>query len=193
MKKKVQEIPSIDDIKAELHRIKYRRSYRNIIRNTLYTLITVAAIAVLVATLWMPVLQTHGSSMTPTLRDNNIVVSVKNGEVNYGDIIAFYYNNKILIKRVIALPGDWIDIKQDGTVYVNGSICNEPYISEKAFGDCNIEMPYQVPDAKYFVMGDHRLTSTDSRNSALGCVSEEQIVGRILFRVWPLNEIGRIE
>ncbi|MBO5869449.1 MAG: signal peptidase I, partial [Clostridia bacterium] len=117
----------------------------------------------------------------------------KNGEVNYGDIIAFYYNNKILIKRVIALPGDWIDIKQDGTVYVNGSICNEPYISEKAFGDCNIEMPYQVPDAKYFVMGDHRLTSTDSRNSALGCVSEEQIVGRILFRVWPLNEIGRIE
>ena len=193
MKKKVQEIPSIDDIKAELHRIKYRRSYRNIIRNTLYTLISVAAIAVLVATLWMPVLQTHGSSMTPTLRDNNIVVSVKNGEVNYGDIIAFYYNNKILIKRVIALPGDWIDIKQDGTVYVNGSICNEPYISEKAFGDCNIEMPYQVPDAKYFVMGDHRLTSTDSRNSALGCVSEEQIVGRILFRVWPLNEIGRIE
>ena len=193
MKKKVREIPPIDDIKAELNRIKYKRSYRGIIRNTLYTLITVAAIAVLVATLWMPVLQTHGSSMTPTLHDNNIVVSVKNGDVNYSDVIAFYYNNKILIKRVIGLPGDWIDIKQDGSVYVNGSLCDEPYISEKAFGDCNIEFPFQVPDAKYFVMGDHRATSTDSRNSALGCVAEEQIVGRILFRVWPPHEIGRIE
>ena len=193
MKKKVREIPSIDEIKAELNRIKYKRSYRGIIRNTLYTLITVAAIAVLVATLWMPVLQTHGSSMTPTLHDNNIVVSLKNGDVQYGDVIAFYYNNKILIKRVIGLPGDWIDIKQDGSVYVNGSLCDEPYISQKSLGDCNIEFPYQVPDAKYFVMGDHRATSTDSRNSALGCVAEEQIVGRIIFRVWPPNEIGRIE
>ncbi len=189
----MHEIPSVDEMKDELYRIKYRGLYAKIIRSTLYTLITVAAIAVLIATLWLPVLQIHGSSMTPTLYEDNIVVSSKSGDVSYGEVVAFYYNNKILVKRVIALPGDWVDIKADGTVYVNGSLVDEPYISEKAYGDCNIEFPYQVPDAKYFVMGDHRSTSTDSRNSAVGCVSEEQIVGRIIFRIWPFSEFGYVE
>ncbi len=192
-KNNIREIPSVDEMKTELQRIKYRRRYVKIIRSTLYTLITVAAVAVLIATLWMPVLQIQGSSMTPTLYDNNIIVSVKTGSIEGGDIIAFYYNNKVLIKRIIALPGDWVDIKSDGSVYVNGTLLDEPYLSEKSLGDCNIEFPYQVPAAKYFVMGDHRDTSVDSRNTAVGCVAEEQIVGKILFRVWPLSEMGSIK
>jgi len=157
-----------------------------------YTLITVAAIAVLVATLWMPVLQIYGSSMTPTLKDGNIVVSVKSVNFQSGDVIAFYYNNKILIKRVIAGPGDWVNIEEDGTVYVNNEKLEEPYLMEKALGECDIEMPYQIPESRLFVMGDHRSVSVDSRSTAVGCVSEEQIVGRIAFRVWPLNEFGKI-
>lgn len=194
MKKKVTpERPSIEAMQAELKRVRYRQRYRRVLRSTIYTLITVAAVAVLVATLWLPVLQTHGESMTPTLSDGNIIVSVKESTYECGDIIAFYYNNKILVKRVIALPGEWIDIDEDGTVYVNGVPIDEPYVTDKALGECNIELPYQVPAAKIFVMGDHRSNSADSRNTAVGCVSEEQIVGKIVFRVWPLSDFGPIE
>lgn len=194
MKKKVpQTIPDIPQLEAELKRVQYKRRYATVLRSTVYTLITVAAIAVLVATLWMPVLQIYGSSMTPTLSNGNIVVSVKSGDFQTGDIIAFYYNNKILIKRVIAGPGDWVNIEEDGTVYVNNEKLEEPYLTEKALGDSNIEMPYQVPESRLFVMGDHRSVSVDSRSTAVGCVAEEQIVGKILFRVWPLNEFGNVE
>ena len=194
MKKKVpQTIPDIPQLEAELKRVQYRLRYKTVLRSTIYTLITVAAVAVLVATLWMPVLQIYGRSMTPTLSDGNIVVSVKTGDFHSGDIIAFYYNNKILIKRVIAGAGDWVDIEDDGTVYVNGEQLEEPYLTEKALGDCNIEMPYQVPESRLFVMGDHRSVSVDSRSTAVGCVAEEQIVGKIIFRVWPLNEYGKVE
>lgn len=191
MKKEVT-VPSVDVMEAELKRVKYRKRYAKVLRSTLYTLITVAAVAVLVATLWLPVLQTQGSSMTPTLHDGNIVVSVKDSDFQTGDVIAFYYNNKILIKRVIAQPGDWVNIDADGTVYVNGVEIDEPYLTEKALGECNIELPYQVPAAKVFVMGDHRSVSADSRNTAVGCVAEEQIVGKIVFRVWPLADFGPI-
>lgn len=194
MKKKVpQTIPEISQLEAELKRVQYRKRYRTVLRSTIYTLITVAAIAVLVATLWMPVLQIYGSSMTPTLSDGNIVVSVKNGNFQSGDIIAFYYNNKILIKRVIAGPGDWVNIEDDGTVYVNNEQLKEPYLTEKALGECDIEMPYQVPESRLFVMGDHRSVSVDSRSTLVGCVAEEQIVGRIVFRVWPLNAFGEVK
>ena len=194
MKKKVpQTIPDIPQLEAELKRVQYKRRYATVLRSTVYTLITVAAIAVLVATLWMPVLQIYGGSMTPTLSDGNIVVSVKSSDFQSGDIIAFYYNNKILIKRVIAEPGDWVNIEEDGTVYVNNERLEEPYLTEKALGECDIEMPYQVPESRLFVMGDHRSVSVDSRSTAVGCVAEEQIVGRILFCVWPLKEFGRIE
>ncbi len=193
MKKKVSpNLPSVDAMEAELKRVKYRKRYARVLRSTIYTLITVAAIAVLVATLWLPVLQTHGESMSPTLQDGNIIISVKDNDLECGDVIAFYYNNKILVKRVIAQPGDWVNIDADGTVYVNGLPLNEPYITDKALGDCNIELPYQVPAAKFFVMGDHRSVSADSRNTAVGCVSEEQIVGKIVFRVWPLSKFGPI-
>ena len=192
-RKQFMEMPSSEELEKELNRVKYKRRYHVVLRSTVYTLITVAAIAVLVATLWMPVLQIYGGSMTPTLSDGNIVVSVKSSDFQSGDIIAFYYNNKILIKRVIAEPGDWVNIEGDGTVYVNNERLEEPYLTEKALGECDIEMPYQVPESRLFVMGDHRSVSVDSRSTAVGCVAEEQIVGRILFCVWPLKEFGRIE
>ena len=189
-KKESTERPSYEQLEAELKRIQYQRRYRSVLKSTLYTLITVVAVAVLVATLWLPVLQIYGSSMTPTLQDGEIVFSVKTTNMDRGDIIAFYYNNKILVKRVIAGPGEWVDIAQDGTVSVNGTPMEEPYLEEKAFGDADIELPYQVPDGRIFVMGDHRATSVDSRHTAVGCVAEEQIVGKIAFRVWPLDRLG---
>lgn len=190
--KKKQEMPSAQQLEVELKRVKYKRRYRAVLRSTVYTLITVAAVAILVATLWLPVLQIYGSSMSPTLQDGEIIFSVKTSKFAPGDVVAFYYNNKILVKRVICRPGDWIDIKEDGTVYVNDVLLDEPYLAEKALGDCNIELPFQVPDGRYFVMGDHRSTSVDSRNTAVGCVSQEQIVGKIEIRVWPLDRIGTV-
>lgn len=192
-KKTLGEIPSAEQLEAELKREKYKRRYHSVLRSTIYTLITVAAIAVLVATLWLPVLQIYGSSMTPTLQDGEIIFSVKTADLEPGDIVAFYYNNKILVKRVICGPGDWVNIDEDGTVYVNEVRLKEPYLAEKALGDCNIELPYQVPDGKIFVMGDHRSTSVDSRNTAVGCVAQEQIVGKIIFRIWPLNRLGDVD
>lgn len=183
-------LPTVDQLEAELAREKYRRRYGWVVRSTLYTLVTVAAVAVLVATLWLPVLQIYGSSMAPTLQDGDIVASLKRSEFEPGDVIAFYYNNKILVKRVIASAGQWVDIREDGTVYVDGQELNEPYLEEKAFGDCNINLPYQVPDERVFVMGDHRSVSVDSRNTEVGCVSQEQIVGKIVFRIWPLRGAG---
>ena len=193
MKNKIQERPSVAELETELRRVKYQKRYNTVLKSTVYTLITVAAIAVLVATLWLPVLQIDGSSMTPTLQDGEIVFSVKTNKMEQGDIIAFYYNNKILIKRVIANPGDWVNMEKDGTVYVNDKELAETYLTEKSYGDADIEFPYQVPDGKIFVMGDHRATSADSRHTAVGCVSPEQIVGKIIFRVWPLENLGFIK
>ena len=192
MKKKIlNERPTVEILEAELNRVKYRQRYRAVLKRTVYALITVAAIAVLVATLWLPVLQIYGSSMTPTLQDGQIVFSVKTADLEQGDIIAFYYNNKILVKRVIASQGEWVDIcSETGDVSVNDVLLDEPYLAEKSFGDADIEFPYQVPDGKIFVMGDHRSTSVDSRHTAVGCVAEEQIVGKIVFRVWPLDQFG---
>lgn len=192
MAKTKMDRPTIDQIKGELKRIRYRRDYRHALRGTVYALITVAAISVLVATLLLPVLRIYGSSMTPTLRDGNIVVSVKSGEFHQGEVVAFYYNNKILVKRVIASAGDWVDISEDGTVFVNGEELSEPYVEEKALGDCDIELPFQVPDGRWFVMGDHRAVSVDSRSTTVGCIAQEQIVGRLVFRVWPLADFGEV-
>lgn len=184
--------PTTEQLEAELNRIKYKSKFQSLFKSTVYTLITVAAIAVLIATLWLPVLQIYGTSMTPTLQKGDVILTIKTSDLKSGDIVAFYYNNKILVKRVIALSGDWIKIDKNGDVYVNDILLDEPYVSEKSFGDTDIEFPYQIPDDRLFVMGDHRATSVDSRNTALGCVAHEQVVGRIFFRVWPLNEIGSV-
>ncbi|MBE6967141.1 MAG: signal peptidase I [Ruminococcaceae bacterium] len=197
MKVKFDTLPTSQQLEEELSRAKYRRRYRSILRSTVYTLITVAAIAVLVATLLMPVLQIYGSSMSPTLADRDIVLSIKKSEFNSGDVVAFYYNNKILVKRVIAKSGEWVNVTPEGDVYVGKTVddmklLDEPYLEAKAMGDCNIEFPYQVPESRVFVMGDHRDISVDSRNTAVGCVAEEQLVGKLVFRVWPLAFFGEI-
>ena len=192
-KHEINGTPEIDQLERELQRERYKHRYMFAVRNTLYLLLVVAASAVLIATLWLPVLQIYGSSMAPTLQADEIIFSVKTSELETGDIVAFYYNNKILVKRVICGAGDWIDIDEDGTVFVNNVRLDEPYLVEKALGECDITLPYQVPDGKIFVMGDHRSTSVDSRSTSVGCVAEEQIVGRIVFRVWPLNRLGTVK
>ena len=191
--KKIVCPPTTEQLEGELKRVRYKSRYRSVLRSTIYSLITVAAIAVLIATLWLPVLQVYGNSMTPALQNGEIIFTVKMSEFEPGDIISFYYNNKILIKRVIARSGEWVNMDAEGNVYVNETLLDEPYLDEKAFGDCNIELPYQVPEGSVFVMGDHRSTSVDSRNSAVGCVAQEQIVGKILFRVWPLEKFGWVK
>ena len=185
--------PSVEQLAAELKRVKYRSRYHAVLRSTLYMLIVVAAVAVLVATIWMPVLQIYGASMTPTLSEGDIVVSIKGSDFKPGDLVAFYLGNKILVKRCIAGPGQWVDIDEDGNVYVDGKLLEEPYLTEKSLGGSNIELPYQVPDNRYFCMGDHRSTSVDSRHKEVGCVSEEQIVGKIVFRVFPFGGFGKLK
>ena len=192
MKEKKLDLPSSQQIEDELNRTRYRQHYRSVLRSTIYTLITVAAVAVLVATLLMPVQQIFGSSMAPTLEDGDIVLSLKTSDFEPGDVVAFYYNNKILVKRVIAVSGQWVDITPEGDVFVDSKLLDEPYLEEKSLGDCNIELPYQVPESRIFVMGDHRSVSIDSRNTAVGCVAEEQIVGKLVFRVWPMDAFNKI-
>lgn len=191
-KRKYSEIPALEQLEAELNRVNHRSRFRSVLRSTVYTLVVVAAVAVLVATIWLPILQIYGSSMTPTLKEGDIVLSVKGADLSSGDLVAFYVGNKILVKRCIALPGQWVDLDEDGNVFVDGELLKEPYLTEKSFGDANIELPYQVPEERYFCLGDHRSTSVDSRHQEIGSVSEEQIVGKIVFRIWPISEFGTI-
>lgn len=188
-----KDLPTVGQLKSELKRIHYRQRYGSVLRSTIYTLLISAACAVLVATVFLPILQIYGTSMTPTLTEGEIVVSVKGVDFETGDLISFYVGNKLLVKRYIAGPGQWVDIDEDGNVYVDEVRLDEPYVSELAFGDCNIELPYQVPDSRYFVLGDHRISSVDSRNTSIGCIGEDQIVGKIVFRLWPLSRLGSIE
>ena len=195
MKKKKNnpvDLPTTAQIEQERNRLRYKRRYSRTLKSTIAILIVVAAAAVLVATFWMPVLRIYGASMSPTLEDGQIVVCVKSNRFETGDIVAFYHGNKLLIKRFIAESADWVDIDDDGNVSVNGEVLDEPYINEKAYGETNIELPYQVPDKRYFLMGDNRDESVDSRSTAVGCISDDQIVGKVVFRIWPLNRFGSV-
>lgn len=188
-KREERRAPTIAQLEAELAHEEYRRRYRSALRSTVCTLVTVAAIAVLAATLWLPVLQVYGSSMSPALQSGEIVIAVRTEAFEPGDVVAFYSNNKLLVKRVICAAGDQVDIDESGNVFVNNAALSEPYLTEKALGECDIELPYQVPDGRLFVMGDQRTTSADSRNTAVGCVAQEQIVGKVKLRIWPLDRI----
>ena len=186
------EMPSIEQLETELDRVNYKSKYKKVFKSTLFTLIVVAAIAVLVAVLLMPVLRIYGTSMTPTLTEGDIVVSIRTENIKFGDIVGVYYGRKLLIKRCIATEGQWVDIDADGNVFVDGVLLDEPYVVEKSLGKCNIELPYQVPTNMIFVMGDHRDTSVDSRNTSVGCIEKENIVGKIVFRVWPFNKFSSV-
>lgn len=185
--------PTISQIEQEYNHEVYKRSLTHAMRSTIYSLITIAAVAVLVAVLLLPVLQLYGTSMEPTLEEGDIVVSLKGAQFETGDVVAFYYNNRILVKRVIANAGEWVDIAEDGTVSVNQVKLDEPYVTDLAFGECDISLPYQVPEGRVFVMGDHRSVSVDSRSTTIGCVAKEQLVGKIVFRLWPFENIGPVD
>ena len=188
-KKKEVSLPTIKQVEAERKRYRRQKAYNKALGGTVYVLTIVAAIAVLIATLILPVLQIEGTSMEPTLHNGDIVLLMKTTRFDYGDLCGFTWNNKLLIKRVIALPGDWVEIDTDGTVYRNGSRLDEPYIQQKAFGECDLEFPFQVPQEQYFVIGDMRESSIDSRNTLIGCIPKDQIVGKVFFRIWPFKNL----
>ena len=185
-------IPTTAEVEAERERLAYRSRYARVLRSTIYALLVVAAVAVLLATLFLPVLQVSGDSMNPTLQDRDIIVLVKTDHMKTGDLCGFYWQNKLLLKRIIGLPGDIITLDEDGVVTVNGEVLDEPYVDELALGECDIKFPYQVPENRYFVLGDHRATSIDSRSSVIGCVEKSQIVGKVFLRVWPLSSFSLI-
>lgn len=184
------EIPSAEAVAKERERLQYKKKYNRTLRSTIYALLVVAALAVLVATIFLPVLQVSGTSMEPTLDDGDIILLLKSESFTTGDICGLYWQNKLLLKRVIGGPGDIIDIDAAGNVTVNGQELDEPYVTDKALGECDITLPYQVPENRYFVMGDHRSTSVDSRSSVIGCIEKEQIVGRAFLRVYPFDRIS---
>lgn len=182
-------LPDAEQLSNEIKRIRYIKEYRRMLSNTVSSLIVVAAVAVLISMLFLPVLRVTGTSMAPTFMNDELVICNKRGNFKSGDVVAFYFNNKILLKRVIGTAGDVIDIKEDGTVYLNGEVLDEPYINEKALGECDIKLPYQVPDNRIFVMGDHRSTSIDSRSTSVGCIADEYIIGKVILRIWPFKFI----
>ena len=188
-KTKAVSIPTTKQVETERKRYRRQRAYNKALGGTVYVLTIVAAVAVLIATLVLPVLQIEGTSMEPTLYNGDIVLLAKTTRFDHGDLCGFTWNNKLLVKRVIGIPGDWIEIDVDGNVYRNGDKLDEPYAQVRALGECDLEFPFQVPAEQYFVLGDMRASSIDSRSTLIGCVTKDQIVGKVFFRVWPLKDV----
>lgn len=191
-RREISSLPTKQQVETERKRYRRQKAYNKALGGTVYVLTIVAAVAVLIATLVLPVLQIEGTSMEPTLKNGDIVLLTKTTEFDRGELCAFAWNNKLLIKRVIGIPGDWIEIDTDGTVYLNGERLEEPYVEQIALGECDLEFPYQVPQEKYFLLGDMRESSIDSRNTMIGCVEKDQIVGKVFLRVWPFDRLGFI-
>ena len=189
-KKKELYIPTKEELEKELSREKYKLKYKKTLKSTIYALVIVVSISSFLSTLLFPVLEIYGKSMSPTFYEGDIVLCMKKSKFENGDMIAFYYNNKILIKRVIGVSSDWVSIDNEGNVYVNDTLLEEPYVEEKSYGESDIEYPYQVPDDSYFVLGDSRTSSIDSRNSVIGTIPKEDIIGKIIFKLWPMKKIG---
>ena len=189
-RKKEIPIPSLAEIQRERKRIRRKAYYQQALRGTVAVLVVVAAVAVLIATLFLPILQISGDSMSPTLEHDEIVVLLKTKDFKQGDLIGFYYQGKILLKRVVALPEDEVVIDSEGNVYVNQQLLEEPYVTDKGLGDCDLEFPYRVPGTGFFVLGDQRSNSVDSRNSVIGSVTRDDIIGKVFIRVWPLSKVG---
>ncbi len=181
-----------EELQSEIDRVAYQRKFRDTLRSTIFILITVAAAAVLIATLILPIFRIVGTSMSPTLDEGNVVLALKDKNVHQGDLVAFYYNNRVLVKRVIATSGEWVSIDANGNVYVNDQLLDEPYLKEKSLGSCDLDFPYQVPDGTVFVMGDHRDVSIDSRTKAMGCISGDEMIGKLWIRIWPLKQFGAV-
>ncbi len=186
--KKPVSMPSREQIEAEMHKIKYKKRFTSTLFSTVSILIVVAAVAVLVSTLFFPVVQVSGNSMEPTLKNGDILVLLKSDKISYGDMCCVSWQNKTLLKRVIGLPGDTIEINEQGDVYLNSEKLDEPYVEIKSLGNCEIEFPYQVPDNKYFILGDQREASIDSRSSTIGCVGKDQVIGRVIVKIWPIKK-----
>ena len=191
-KRREMDLPTAEQLKNELERVRYKSNFRRTMLSTVSSLTVVAAVAVIVSVLFLPVLRVTGTSMAPTMLNDELIVCSKRSDFKSGDIVAFYLNNKILLKRVIGVSGDVIDIDEEGNVYVNGEMLDEPYLNEKAKGECDIELPYQVPENRIFVMGDHRAVSIDSRSTSVGCIADEYVIGRVILRVWPFERAGRV-
>ena len=185
--------PTLEILEIALAKEKRKNRIRRFVRNLILVLLVIAAAAVLVTTLWMPLLRIRGTSMNPLLQENDLVMTVRTGDLNRGDLIAFYYNEKVLVKRLIGLPGDRIDIDKKGYVSVNGERLEEPYVEEISRGVCEIDLPYEVPEGRYFVLGDNREVSIDSRSREIGCIAGEQIIGKVSFRLWPFREAGGLK
>ncbi|MCI2132715.1 MAG: signal peptidase I [Eubacterium sp.] len=188
------EKPSVttEELQSEIDRVAYQRKFRDTLRSTIFILITVAAAAVLIATLVLPIFRIVGTSMSPTLEEGSIALALKDKNVHQGDLVAFYYNNRVLVKRVIATSGEWVSIDANGNVFVNDQLLDEPYLKEKSLGSCDLDFPYQVPDGTVFVMGDHRDVSIDSRTKAMGCISGDEMIGKLWIRIWPLKQFGAV-
>ncbi len=189
MSEKRRDLPTTAQLEAEMKRLRYKERFAKSVRSTIASLIVVTALAIIISTMLLPVLRVTGTSMTPTLQNDEVLLCSKLSAYEQGDIVAFYYNNKVLLKRIIAKGGSVVDIKEDGQVYVDDQKIDEPYISESALGECDIELPYKVPENRIFVMGDHRAVSIDSRSTSVGCIAEENVIGKVFLVVWPLKNI----
>ena len=184
---KSSELPPVEQVAAERAKLDNKAKFRRILKSTVSALLVVAATAVLISMLFLPVIQVSGDSMQPTLNSGDVILLVKTKRFSTGELCCVSWQNKLLLKRVIGLPGDNINIDEKGNVFLNGELLDEPYVTDKSLGECDIDLPYTVPEGKLFVMGDQRETSVDSRSSAVGCIDYDQMVGRYLFRIWSAD------